>query len=250
MPIDPDESNTNAASTTALHSVNNEFKLDQQLLYYLKRWPYSYRNYLVISRAGRTCVLHLLHHIIEAATQAADSLNWDAPTAGLHNIRSAGHMRPARSFLAARENSVAENVAKARPRIITCPFRISSTLWRNRLLRPAASLCWSIWPFELSELCRPDLQYIFKCLFDRALYLGSVSQRHSKSLQTICFQSLSFVHARDDRCTVVLINFVHFMAATAAQTGCATYTATLAITEDHGRSCCEHIYVWETLHWD
>ena len=47
---------------------------------------------------------------------------------GLHNIRPAGHMRPARSFLAARENSVAENVAKARLRIITCPFRISSTL--------------------------------------------------------------------------------------------------------------------------
>jgi len=78
------------------------------------------------------------------------------PIPGLHNIRPAGHMRPARSFLAARENSVAENVAKARLRIITCPFRISSTLWRNRLLRPAASLCWSVWPFELSELCRPD----------------------------------------------------------------------------------------------
>ena len=81
------------------------------------------------------------------------------PTAGLHNIRPAGHMRPARSFLGARENSVAENVAKARLRIITCPFRISSTLWRNRLLRPAASLCWSIWPLELSELCRPALGY-------------------------------------------------------------------------------------------
>ena len=47
---------------------------------------------------------------------------------GLHNIRPVGHMRPARSFLAARENSVAENVAKARLRIITCPFKISSTL--------------------------------------------------------------------------------------------------------------------------
>ena len=35
------------------------------------------------------------------------------PKTGLHNIRPAGHMRPARSFLAARENSVAENVAKA-----------------------------------------------------------------------------------------------------------------------------------------
>ena len=45
-------------------------------------------------------------------------------------------MRPARSFLAARENSVAENVAKARLRIITCPFRISSTLWRNGLCGP------------------------------------------------------------------------------------------------------------------
>ena len=67
------------------------------------------------------------------------SLSERSPTPGLHNIRPAGHMRPARSFLAARENSVAENVAKARLRIITCPFRISSTLPRNRLLRPAAS---------------------------------------------------------------------------------------------------------------
>ena len=58
----------------------------------------------------------------------------------------AGHMRSARSFLSARENSVVENVAKAQLRIITCPFRISSTLRWNRLLRPAASLCWSIWP--------------------------------------------------------------------------------------------------------
>ena len=78
-------------------------------------------------------------------------LPYQHPRAGLHNIR------PARSFLQARENSVAENVAKARLRIITCPFRISSTLRRNRLLRPAASLCWSILPFQLSELCRPGL---------------------------------------------------------------------------------------------
>ena len=85
-------------------------------------------------------------------------LPYQHPRAGLHNIRPAGHMRPARSFLPAHENSVAENVAKARLRIITCPFRISSTLRRNRLLRPAASLCWSIWPFELSELCRPALE--------------------------------------------------------------------------------------------
>jgi len=81
---------------------------------------------------------------------------------GLHNIRPAGHMRPGKSFLLARENSVAENVAKARLRIITCPFRISSTLRRNRHLRPAASLRWSIWPFELSELCRPAIDYARK----------------------------------------------------------------------------------------
>ena len=86
----------------------------------------------------------------------------DICRAGLHNIRPEGHMRLARSFLAARENSVAENVAKARLRIITCPFRISSTLWRNRFLRPAASLCWSIWPFELSELCRPAVGHVRK----------------------------------------------------------------------------------------
>jgi len=74
--------------------------------------------------------------------------------------RPAQHM--ARGPHAARENSVAENVAKARLRIITCPFRISSTLPRNRLLQPTASLCWSIWPFELSELCRPALQCILQ----------------------------------------------------------------------------------------
>jgi len=78
----------------------------------------------------------------------------------LYLANDIGYTRPAqhtaRGPHAARENSVAENVAKARLWIIACPFRISSTLWRNRLLRPAASLCWSIWPFELSELCRPD----------------------------------------------------------------------------------------------
>ena len=101
--------------------------------------------------------------------------------AGLHNIRPAGPMRPARSFLAARENSVAENVAKARLRIITCPFRISSTLWRNRLLRPAASLCWSIWPFELSELCRPAI----KCLLHQQCSNVFIQVRN------ICFTSTS-----------------------------------------------------------
>jgi len=91
---------------------------------------------------------------------------------GLHNIRPAGQMRSTRSFLAARENSVAENVAKARLRIITCPYRISSTLWRNRLLRPVASLCWSIWPFELSELCRPGVS---GCSTRRACFQRSAS---------------------------------------------------------------------------
>ena len=70
----------------------------------------------------------------------------------------------ARGPHAACENSVAENVANARLRIITCPFRISSKLWRNRLLRPAASLCWSIWPFELSELCRPGVYFRGLCI--------------------------------------------------------------------------------------
>jgi len=31
------------------------------------------------------------------------------------------------------------------------------TVQRNRLFRPAENLCWSIWPSELSELCRRDL---------------------------------------------------------------------------------------------
>jgi len=44
---------------------------------------------------------------------------------------------------AAKDFSVAEIAAKARLRIINCPFRISSTLQRNRVLRPAANLCWS-----------------------------------------------------------------------------------------------------------
>ena len=97
---------------------------------------------------------------MESSEAQWDLCCWQrSPATGLHNIRPAGHMRPARSFLPARENSVAENVAKARLRIITCPFRISSTLRRNRHLQPAASLCWSIWPFELSELCRPALHH-------------------------------------------------------------------------------------------
>ena len=44
------------------------------------------------------------------------------------------YTRPAQHT--ARENSVAENVAKARLRIITCPFRIYSTLPRNRFCGP------------------------------------------------------------------------------------------------------------------
>jgi len=47
----------------------------------------------------------------------------------LHNLRLA------RSF------SVALNVAKARPQIINRPFRISSALQGNILLRPTANLC-------------------------------------------------------------------------------------------------------------
>ena len=34
--------------------------------------------------------------------------------------------------------------------------RISFKLQQNKwILRPTANLCWSIWPFKLSELCRP-----------------------------------------------------------------------------------------------
>jgi len=40
---------------------------------------------------------------------------------GLHNIEPAGRMRPAKVFLEARESlSIAQNVAKSRPRISNC----------------------------------------------------------------------------------------------------------------------------------
>ena len=48
-------------------------------------------------------------------------------------------------------------------------FKNTSTLQRNRHLQPV-NLCWSIWPCELSELCRPDVcisplqtQCVIKC---------------------------------------------------------------------------------------
>jgi len=59
---------------------------------------------------------------------------------------------PVRAF------SIAENFPEARLRMINCRSIISSKLQRNRLLWPAANLCWSIWPFELSELCRTGFQ--------------------------------------------------------------------------------------------
>jgi len=96
-------------------------------------WINNFRNIIYLSR---------LYNIMKLTNG----------TASLHNVRPAGHMRPARAFW------IAENVAIARLRIINCPFRIFSTQQRNRLLRPAAKLHSSIWPFKLSELRRPAVQ--------------------------------------------------------------------------------------------
>jgi len=70
---------------------------------------------------------------------------------GLHNIRPAGSMSPARAF------SIERCCKSPTSDTGNCGFRISSKLQRTRLLRPAANSCWSNWPFELSELCRPVL---------------------------------------------------------------------------------------------
>ena len=67
-------------------------------------------------------------------------------------------MRPTRAF------SIADNVAKARPRI-NCHYRISSILQRNLYIEMKETSATRgkfmviIWPFELSELCRPDLSH-------------------------------------------------------------------------------------------
>ena len=75
-------------------------------------------------------------------------------------------LRPGKAF------SVVENVAKTQLLTINCLFRISSTLQRNTLLRPAGNLCWSIWPLELSELCRPVVvsPSLFVLRIERVLY--------------------------------------------------------------------------------
>jgi len=57
--------------------------------------------------------------------------------------------------------SIAENVAKAQHRTFNCRSRIPSKLQRNRLLRPAKNLRWSICTFEFSELYRPAVHYAF-----------------------------------------------------------------------------------------
>ena len=72
-------------------------------------------------------------------------------------------LQPARTF------SIIENVAKARPRISNCRSRISSIPQQNLYIEmenTLAARCKSMlisWPFELSELCRPDLAAPVSC---------------------------------------------------------------------------------------
>jgi len=66
-------------------------------------------------------------------------------------------LQPARAF------SIVENVVKVRPRISNCRSKLSSILQRNLhmkwdILAARGKFMWIIWPFELSELCRPVLQ--------------------------------------------------------------------------------------------
>jgi len=74
-------------------------------------------------------------------------------------------LRTARAF------SIAENVAKARPRISNCRYRISSILQQNLYIKmketsaARGKFMVIIWPFELSELCRPDVQCCCMCIF-------------------------------------------------------------------------------------
>ena len=85
---------------------------------------------------------------------------------GLHNIRPAGHMRPERSFLVARESFVSSRKGCKSP---TSDNWLASqnffTLQRNRVLWPAANLCGSIWPSGLYELCRPGVDHVLCQIF-------------------------------------------------------------------------------------
>ena len=66
-----------------------------------------------------------------------------ATSTDLYGIHStyliSAYIRPAQ-HTARGPHAIAENVAKVRPRIINCRFRISSKLQRNKLFRPAANL--------------------------------------------------------------------------------------------------------------
>jgi len=92
-------------------------------------------------------------------------------------------LRPARAF------SIAENVAKARPRISNCCYRISSILQWNLYIEmketsaARGKFMVIIWPFELSELCRSGLWYHQShfSLFRPFLYFGLIeSRRHGR----------------------------------------------------------------------
>ena len=68
---------------------------------------------------------------------------------GLHN------MRPAEAFLAARESSVVENVAKARPQVIVVPEFLAFYNELKWNFATCGKFMLITWFFELSELCRP-----------------------------------------------------------------------------------------------
>jgi len=93
-----------------------------------KCWIDSKKQSLLLWKQSIWCTFdYIVRNINKGYKHISDWWRINQTTiAGLHNKRPAGHMKPARYFLAARENPVAENVAKARLRIITCTFRISS----------------------------------------------------------------------------------------------------------------------------
>ena len=78
-----------------------------------------------------------------------------------HGLRKL-FLRPARAFW------TVESVAKARPRISNCCSTISSILQRNLHIEikwtfaARGKLMLIIWPWELSDLCRPDVGYTMK----------------------------------------------------------------------------------------
>jgi len=70
-------------------------------------------------------------------------------------------------FLAARESFFnCRSFAKARPRVSNCLSRISSILQRNlhiemkQAFSAHGKFMLIIWPFKLSDLCRPGLKHI------------------------------------------------------------------------------------------